>query len=119
MIINFRGSRGYGLKMFNSLIGNVGINDVEDCGELTLKAIERFSFIDPKKVFVSGLSYGGCLAGNLIGNLKYKHIFRAANARNPIFDFIYMSKASDEPDWVTSCVLNKEFDYILSEEEIQ
>jgi len=36
LVMNYRGSLGYGEDTLNSLLGNIGINDVEDCGELTL-----------------------------------------------------------------------------------
>ena len=35
LVINYRGSTGYGEKFLKTLLGNIGINDVEDCGRLT------------------------------------------------------------------------------------
>lgn len=40
LIINFRGSIGYGGNMMSSLLGQIGVYDVEDCGNLTIKALE-------------------------------------------------------------------------------
>jgi acylaminoacyl-peptidase len=42
LIVNFRGSIGYGANAMNSLLGNIGINDVEDCGDLTKLALNKF-----------------------------------------------------------------------------
>ena len=40
LVINFRGSTGYGEKFMNALLGNCGVSDVEDCGNLTKKVLE-------------------------------------------------------------------------------
>lgn len=40
LIVNFRGSIGFGEDCLNSLIGTIGENDVEDCGNLTKMALE-------------------------------------------------------------------------------
>ncbi len=40
LIPNYRGSSGYGEDSMNSLLGNIGENDVEDCGELTLMTLK-------------------------------------------------------------------------------
>jgi acylaminoacyl-peptidase len=34
LVINYRGSMGYGDDFSNELLGNIGIKDVFDCGEL-------------------------------------------------------------------------------------
>lgn len=73
--------------------------------------------MDPAKVGVSGLSYGGCLTGFLIGHSKYCHLWAAANARNAILDFSYMSYTSDVPDWVHAAALNKPMSHIVTGEE--
>ena len=35
LVVNYRGSTGYGELFMNSLLGNCGVADVEDCGRLT------------------------------------------------------------------------------------
>lgn len=40
LIVNYRGSTGYGKDFLDSLPGHIGSRDVEDCGDLTLKAVE-------------------------------------------------------------------------------
>ena len=55
LAINYRGSTGYGEDSMNSLLGTIGVNDVEDCGELTLSALDKYSdVIDPARVGVEG-----------------------------------------------------------------
>ena len=39
LIVNYRGSTGYGKDFLDSLLGHIGSRDVEDCGDLTLKAV--------------------------------------------------------------------------------
>ena len=79
LIVNFRGSIGYGGNAMNSLLGNIGVNDVEDCGELTKLALEKFKHvIDEKKVAAYGGSHGGFLSAWLIGHPKYKDLWATA-----------------------------------------
>jgi acylaminoacyl-peptidase len=112
LIVNFRGSIGYGGNAMNSLLGNIGVNDVEDCGELTKLALEKFKHvIDEKKVAAYGGSHGGFLSAWLIGHPKYKDLWATACMRNPVLDMNYMRSATDIPDWIEACVLNRELDF--------
>jgi len=112
LAINFRGSTGYGEDSMNSLLGTIGVNDVEDCGELTLNALKKYvDFIDVGRVGVEGGSHGGFLTGWLTGHPKYKHIWSAACLWNPVLNMSYMLTATDIPDWITGCTQNKEFDF--------
>ena len=40
LVVNFRGSIGFGEDNLNTLLGTIGVNDVEDCGNLTKLALE-------------------------------------------------------------------------------
>ena len=103
------GEIGYGKKFLDSLLGHIGERDVEDCGNLTKKAIEKFSnIVDPARVCVEGGSHGGFLAGWLIGHPKYKDLWAAASLWNPVLDMSYMIASTDIPDWVFACCQNKE-----------
>jgi acylaminoacyl-peptidase len=42
LIVNYRGSIGYGKDFLDSLLGNIGDNDVQDVGNLTKTAIEKY-----------------------------------------------------------------------------
>jgi len=39
LVVNYRGTIGFGKKFLESLLGNIGSVDVEDCGDLTMKAV--------------------------------------------------------------------------------
>ena len=112
LIVNFRGSTGYGEDMLNSLLGTIGENDVADCGDLTKLALERFSdVVDPERVGLFGGSHGGFLTGHLIGHPEYKDMWKAASLWNPVLDMSYMVNASDIPDWVYACCGREEIDF--------
>ena len=117
MIINYRGSTGYGEDFFNALISNVGVTDVDDCGHLIQKTLTEFpNEIDSKRVSVYGGSHGGFLIGHLIGHPEFKELFKAAAVRNPVLDFNYMLASTDIPDWIYGCCLNRDMDFATPSE---
>lgn len=104
LIVNYRGSVGYGEDFLNSLLGNIGVRDVEDCGNLTMLALEKHAdILDETKVCVEGGSHGGFLTAWLIGHPKYKHLWRAAVLWNAVLNMSYNVVSTDIPDWVFSC----------------
>lgn len=40
LVLNYRGSTGFGKDFLDSILGHIGSRDVEDCGNLTKMAIE-------------------------------------------------------------------------------
>jgi len=91
LIVNYRGSTGYGKDFLDSLLGHIGSRDVEDCGNLTKMAIEKFSnVVDPKRVCVEGGSHGGFLTGWLIGHPEFKDLWAGACLWNAVLDMTYM-----------------------------
>lgn len=112
LIVNFRGSIGYGEDFMNSLIGTIGENDVEDCGNLTKKALEQFAdVVDPARLGVFGGSHGGFLTGHMIGHPEYKDMWKAASLWNPVLDMTYMVNSTDIPDWIFACCGSEELDF--------
>lgn len=65
LFINPRGSRGYGEDFTRSIEGNWGVPDKEDHTEFLAHVIEK-GYIDDKKMFVVGGSYGGYMTNWLI-----------------------------------------------------
>merc|ERR1740123_2737165 len=95
----------------DSLLGTIGVNDVEDCGELTLLAMKKFEDqIDSAKIGLTGGSHGGFLTGWLSGHPKYRDIWAASCVRNAVFDMNYMLSCTDIPDWIMACVFNEDLD---------
>jgi acylaminoacyl-peptidase len=118
LILNFSGSTGYGEDFLNSLLGNIGELDVQDCGKLIKLAIEKHSEkVDPSKVAVYGGSHGGFMTGWLIGHPEFKDLFRAAVLWNPVINMSYMYSSTDIPDWILACCLNKDWSYRVTSED--
>lgn len=96
LIVNYRGSLGFGEEALQSLPGKVGYQDVDD----VLTAIDfviDMKVADPSKITVLGGSHGGFLTTHLIGQAPEK--FAAAAARNPVCNLALMVGTSDIPDW--------------------
>lgn len=96
LIVNYRGSLGFGEEALQSLPGKVGSQDVND----VLTAIDHVinkGLANPSKIAVVGISHGGFLATHLIGQAPDK--FAAAAARNPVCNLASMVGVTDIPDW--------------------
>ncbi|XP_057960226.1 acylamino-acid-releasing enzyme isoform X2 [Malania oleifera] len=96
LIVNYRGSLGFGEEALQSLPGKVGSQDVND----VLTAIDHvidMGLADPSKIAVLGGSHGGFLTTHLIGQAPDK--FFAAAARNPVCNLALMVGTTDIPDW--------------------
>lgn len=96
LIVNYRGSLGFGEEALQSLPGKAGSQDVADVLTAIDSAIDM-KLADPSKIAVLGGSHGGFLTTHLIGQAPEK--FRAAAARNPVCNLALMSGTSDIPDW--------------------
>ncbi|XP_020204170.1 acylamino-acid-releasing enzyme isoform X2 [Cajanus cajan] len=96
LIVNYRGSLGFGEEALQSLPGKVGSQDVND----VLTAIDhviKLGLASPSKIAVLGGSHGGFLTTHLIGQAPEK--FVAAAARNPVCNLALMVGTTDIPDW--------------------
>ncbi|GAV69585.1 Peptidase_S9 domain-containing protein [Cephalotus follicularis] len=96
LVVNYRGSLGFGEEALQSLPGNVGSQDVND----VLTAIDHvidLGLASPSNVSVLGGSHGGFLTSHLIGQAPDK--FVAAAVRNPVCNLALMIGTTDIPDW--------------------
>ncbi|PHT49524.1 hypothetical protein CQW23_09271 [Capsicum baccatum] len=96
LIVNYRGSLGFGEEAVQSLPGKIGSQDVNDVLAAIDHVIEK-GLADPSKIAVLGGSHGGFLTTHLIGQAPDK--FAAAVARNPVCNLALMVGTSDIPDW--------------------
>ncbi|KAI4311304.1 hypothetical protein MLD38_036210 [Melastoma candidum] len=97
LIVNYRGSLGFGEDALQSLPGKIGSQDVSD----VLTAIDHtinLGLADPSKIAVLGGSHGGFLTTHLIGQAPDR--FAAAATRNPVCNLASMVGTTDIPDWV-------------------
>ncbi|TVU31059.1 hypothetical protein EJB05_22726, partial [Eragrostis curvula] len=105
LVVNYRGSLGFGEEALQSLPGNVGSQDVNDVLAALDLVINR-GLINPSKVVVVGGSHGGFLTTHLIGQAP--DAFAAAAARNPVCNLSLMVGTTDIPDWCFVEVYGKE-----------
>ncbi|XP_024366929.1 acylamino-acid-releasing enzyme 1 isoform X1 [Physcomitrium patens] len=94
--VNYRGSLGFGEEALQSLLGNVGRQDVDDV-LAALDLVIGNGMADPARVAVLGGSHGGFLATHLIGQAPDR--FATGIARNPVCNVSSMVGITDIPDW--------------------
>uniref|UniRef100_A0A8C8A469 acylaminoacyl-peptidase n=1 Tax=Oryzias sinensis TaxID=183150 RepID=A0A8C8A469_9TELE len=97
LMVNYRGSTGFGQDSILSLIGNIGSQDVKDVQRAVLAALWSDETLDPKRVAVIGGSHGGFLCCHLVG--QYPDFYKACAARNPVINAATLLGTSDIVDW--------------------
>ncbi|XP_051526045.1 acylamino-acid-releasing enzyme-like isoform X2 [Myxocyprinus asiaticus] len=102
LMVNYRGSTGFGQDSIESLLGNVGIQDVKDVQRAVLCALQNDATLDPDRIAVMGGSHGGFLACHLIG--QYPDFYRVCAARNPVINAATLLGTTDILDWRYSSV---------------
>lgn len=95
LIINPRGSTGYGDEFATALSGHWGVMDYTDLMAGVDYVIER-GFADPDRLGVCGLSYGGYMTCFTVGQTNR---FKAAVAENPITDLVSRYGTADMGQW--------------------
>ncbi|XP_024197810.1 acylamino-acid-releasing enzyme isoform X2 [Rosa chinensis] len=96
LLVNYRGSLGFGEEALQSLPGNIGSQDVND----VLVAVDHvidMGLASPSKIAILGGSHGGFLTTHLIGQAPEK--FFVAATRNPACNLALMVGTTDIPDW--------------------
>ncbi|XP_029911075.1 acylamino-acid-releasing enzyme isoform X1 [Myripristis murdjan] len=117
LMVNYRGSTGFGQDSILSLIGQIGSQDVKDVQRAVLTVLQRDATLDPKRMAVIGGSHGGFLSCHLIG--QYPDFYRACAARNPVINAATLLGTSDIVDWRYSSVgLQYSYDQIPSAEAL-
>ncbi|XP_048257485.1 acylamino-acid-releasing enzyme-like isoform X2 [Haliotis rufescens] len=97
LMVNYRGSVGFGQNSIDSLLGNVGDQDVKDVWAAATSVIEMGA-VDPERLLVFGGSHGGFLTTHLIG--QYPTKFKSAACRNPVTDLTNKAACGDLADKV-------------------
>ncbi len=89
---NFRGSTGYGLAFNKSLFQEAGRADLQDVSSGVDYIVKNFG-IDPKRVGITGASYGGFMT--LAGLAFQPERWAAGYAVVPVADWTYMADHGD------------------------
>ncbi|KAF1565717.1 Acylamino-acid-releasing enzyme, partial [Eudyptes schlegeli] len=96
LLVNYRGSLGFGQDSVASLPGNVGTQDVRDV-QLCVERVLQEESLDTGRVALVGGSHGGFLACHLLG--QFPDTYHACVVRNPVVNIASMVAATDIPDW--------------------
>lgn len=96
LLVNYRGSTGFGQSSIESLPSNIGTLDVADMIAAT-ETMRSSGLIDPDRIGICGGSHGGFLSAHCTS--KYPDLFKAAVLRNPVVNIPSMTTATDIPDW--------------------
>ncbi|KAL2613487.1 hypothetical protein R1flu_025179 [Riccia fluitans] len=94
--VNYRGSLGFGEESVQSLLGNVGRQDVGDV-LIAVEYVISKGLADREKIGVLGGSHGGFLTSHLIGQAP--DMFVTGVLRNPVCNLSSMIGVTDIPDW--------------------
>ncbi|XP_029011808.1 S9 family peptidase isoform X2 [Betta splendens] len=117
LMVNYRGSTGFGQHSILSLIGHIGNQDVKDVQRAVLTALQSDTALDPSRLAVMGGSHGGFLSCHLVG--QYPDFYRACAARNPVINAATLMGTSDIVDWrYTSVGLQYSYDQIPTAEAL-
>ena len=96
LMVNYRGSTGFGKSSIDSLPTRIGMLDVGDVIAATQDVVAS-GVVDENRIGICGGSHGGFLTGHCTG--QYPDMFRAAAMRNPVVNIPTMTTATDIPDW--------------------
>uniref|UniRef100_A0A0B7B020 Prolyl endopeptidase n=1 Tax=Arion vulgaris TaxID=1028688 RepID=A0A0B7B020_9EUPU len=97
LMVNYRGSTGFGQNSILSLTGSIGTQDVRDVESALLEVLAK-GVADGNRILAYGGSHGGFLGTHLIG--QYPDTFKAAAIRNPVVNLVSMFSTSDIHDWI-------------------
>ncbi|XP_077182107.1 acylamino-acid-releasing enzyme-like isoform X2 [Paroedura picta] len=116
LMVNYRGSLGFGQASIDSLISRVGIQDVEDT-QLALELALQSEPLDPNRIALLGGSHGGFICCHLLG--RYPKMYKACAVRSPVINMATLLGTSDIPDWrYASLGLPYFFERTPSEEDL-
>ncbi|XP_039280707.1 venom dipeptidyl peptidase 4-like isoform X2 [Nilaparvata lugens] len=86
--IDVRGSSGRGDSYTFSIYKKAGQVEVEDHIFVTKALMKKHSYIDPQRIAVFGIGYGGWIATMILAR-DTENIFKCGIAMNPITNFMY------------------------------
>ncbi|XP_054832028.1 acylamino-acid-releasing enzyme-like isoform X2 [Eublepharis macularius] len=116
LMVNYRGSLGFGQASIDSLISRVGVQDVEDT-QLAVELALQSEPLDPNRIALLGGSHGGFICCHILG--RYPKMYKACAVRSPVINMATLLGTSDIPDWrYTSLGLPYCFERIPSEEDL-
>lgn len=92
LLVNPRGSFGYGQEHLNGVVGRYGQEDYTDILTAVEDVMKDIKEIDPDRLFVIGGSYGGFMVNWII---SHTNRFKAAITQRSMSNFVSMIGTSD------------------------
>jgi dipeptidyl aminopeptidase/acylaminoacyl peptidase/CubicO group peptidase (beta-lactamase class C family) len=96
LMLNPRGSDGYGEAFYTAVVGRWGLADERDFLEPVAALVDE-GVADPDRLAVTGYSYGGYMTCWLTGRTD---LFAAAVTGGPVADLASMAGTSDAGHWL-------------------
>ncbi|KAJ1973696.1 hypothetical protein H4R34_004988, partial [Dimargaris verticillata] len=96
LLINFRGSLGFGQKYIDSLVGRIGDVELADVQHMADYVVAHKP-VDAQRRLYQGGSHGGFIGAHLSG--EYPDYYQACVLRNPVVNIGAMVFSTDIPDW--------------------
>ena len=85
LMVNYRGSTGYGQKFADGIFGEQHGNEAQDVLAGATAALRRYLWLDPDRMGIEGVSYGGEICAWLITQTgEFKAAVSIAGITNPI-----------------------------------
>ncbi|MFX1536744.1 MAG: S9 family peptidase [Promethearchaeota archaeon] len=94
---NPRGSDGYGIDFRRANFKNWGELPANDILKALDTALEKYSFLDPNRLAVTGGSYGGYMTAWIV---THDDRFKAAVAQRGVYEFAGFGMTTDIPIWL-------------------
>ncbi|XP_066051214.1 acylamino-acid-releasing enzyme-like isoform X5 [Chamaea fasciata] len=116
LLVNYRGSLGFGQASISSLLSRVGEQDVADTQLAVEQALQREP-LDPHRLGLLAGSHGAFIALHLL--TREPELYQACALRSPVSNLPALLGTSDIPDWrYTSLGLPYSFDRVPRAEEV-
>ncbi|CAN8186041.1 unnamed protein product [Coccothraustes coccothraustes] len=116
LLVNYRGSLGFGQASISSLLSRVGEQDVADTQLAVEQALHREP-LDPHRLALLAGSHGAFIALHLLAREPER--YRACALRSPVSNLPALLGTSDIPDWrYTSLGLPYSFERVPCAEEV-
>ncbi|XP_015496852.1 acylamino-acid-releasing enzyme isoform X9 [Parus major] len=116
LLVNYRGSLGFGQASISSLLSRVGEQDVADTQLAVEQALHREP-LDPHRLALLAGSHGAFIALHLLAREPKR--YQACALRSPVSNLPALLGTSDIPDWrYTSLGLPYSFERVPCAEEV-
>ncbi|NXI98734.1 APEH enzyme, partial [Psophia crepitans] len=116
LLVNYRGSLGFGQASISSLLSRVGEQDVADT-QLAVEQALRSEPLDPQRLALLAGSHGAFIALHLLAHEPER--YQACALRSPVSNLPALLGTSDIPDWrYTSLGLPYSWERVPRAEEV-